>query len=131
MDRTCKNCKSMCKYKVWTGIAGDYHSIMRIKQDKDDIVLGIYNGIQSYGLYSEPNYDSVSCKNKFSPFYNSGISKNNTCECWESKRNTDKQGMNVFDNYKCDGQLIMKFDNTNIKIEEEISQSAENIDKRL
>lgn len=116
MNKTCKNCKSMYKYKVWTGISGDYHSIMQIKQDRDDVVFGIYNGVQGYGIYRNPDYDSVSCNNRFSPFYQCGISKNNTCECWESKKNTDKHGLEVFDNYECDGQLVMKFNGTDISI---------------
>lgn len=119
MNRTCKTCKSMCKYKVWAGISGDYQDMLEKKQGNDELVLGVYNGVQGYGIYREPDSDSVTCNNRFSPFYNSGISKNNTCDCWESKKNIEKHGLDIFDNYKCDGQLVFEFNRAGIEIVEE------------
>lgn len=123
MKKACKNCKSSCKYKVWTGISGSYTDMMQAKTDNEDVVLGIYNGVQGYGLFRENEENSVTCKNRFSPYFEDGISKDNVCECWEPKKDRSKHGLSVFDNYKCDGQLVMNFDGTDINIKEENSKN--------
>lgn len=47
------------------------------------------------------------------------------------KDKTDSSDLDVFDNYKCDGQLKMEFNDTSVEIVEEWEQSEDTIRKRL
>jgi hypothetical protein len=60
------------------------------------------------------------CNNTYSKMYESGISSGGYCECYMKKKKEDKKdNFSVFDNYKCDGQLLMKFNENNIEFIEE------------
>lgn len=67
------------------------------------------------------------CKNEFSEFFEHCISYTNTCDCFLSKKQAqrdksikkEKDNFSVFDNYTCDGQLVMKFLDDKIEFIEE------------
>lgn len=49
----------------------------------------------------------------------------------EQKQKEKEYNFSVFDNYKCDGQLAMKFNGTDIEIEEEKKEVTCAIPNRL
>lgn len=60
------------------------------------------------------------CDNEFSEFYECGVHDEGWCEHFMKKQNKEtKHDFSVFDNYKCDGQLLMVFNGNNIDIIEE------------
>ncbi|MBO5386843.1 MAG: hypothetical protein J6A59_01690 [Lachnospiraceae bacterium] len=115
MIETCKTCQYFIEHYLQTipnNIMFGEPLVM------DDTVYGI-----AYKTIWIPNEPGTGiCDNTYSEMYGSGIGACGWCENYMKKtdKKETKHDFSVFDNYKCDGQLVMKFSDTDISIVEEI-----------
>lgn len=109
--KECINCKYFKKSSVYTGITvGMYEDALKIANELGNIDIK-FNNDMGYDLYDTGRDNTNTCSNKYSEYYEHGISKYNTCECYtDSKNKETKKKINVMDNYKCDGQLSFDID---------------------
>lgn len=84
--------------------------------------------------YCEKNNDGTGiCDCEFSEMYKCGVNNGGYCEYYMKKQKDKekKYDFSVFNNYKCDGQLVMKFNGTDIEIKEEEKETIYSIQKRI
>lgn len=84
--------------------------------------------------YYEKNPEGTGiCNCEFSEMYQCGVHDGGYCEYYmkKQKEKEKKHDFSVFDNYKCDGQLVMEFNGTDIEIKEEEKETVCAIPKRV
>lgn len=125
---SCDTCKYGKECSSWVGIASkSYEQALQAAAkittaDKEiEIKLGEYDGIIGYGLYSKGKDGAFTCDNQYSEYYMHGMSRANVCNLWTYKKETkQKIGLDVFNNYKCEGQLSFTLDGNIIEDRQQV-----------
>lgn len=102
----------------------------------DSVVFNTSDGQASFirTEYCEKNSEDTGiCDCEFSEMYQCGVHNGGYCSYYmkKQKEKENKYDLSVFDNYKCDGQLVMEFNGTDIEIKEEEKDVACAIPNRL
>ena len=110
---------STCEYFIDSYLQSNIHNI------SIQTVDFVNNTITNKCIMEENEPGTGICNNQQSEFYMCGISCGGWCKEYMKKKNKQevKYDFSVFDNYKCDGQLMMKFTDAGIEYVEEEKDS--------